>query len=140
MTNLPGFVPFDADAFNKTVNNSADWSKKVADTTLRMFQESSAISQGWALQSIDRYSKLAEIQSDPTTYARALTEFTTDGLKTATTQFAAYAEIARKTQSEYLDILLASPATAQPEPANVAGKPAASRGKSRSTAKTAKSA
>ena len=140
MTNRFEFAPFDGDALEKAGDDLADWSRKFADTTLTMLRENSAISQEWAQQSIDHYSRLVDWPADPASFTRHFTKTATDGLKSSTMQLAAYADVARRAQAAYLDLFFVSSAPAQSDPAKAVEGPAAHQATPRATVRSARSA
>lgn len=105
--------PADISAFNAFAKNSAKLNESLSKVALEAAERSTEVYYDWAKATIEKLGDVTKAKDEPSDYARALGEFGSNSLETNAERQAAFAEIARKVQTETVEILLAAGKEAQ---------------------------
>ena len=108
LKDLMGAFPVDTSAFEGAYKNSADLNEKLAGVALGAVEKSSEISSKWTKDTIAKLTDMSKAKSEPADYAKAMTDFASAQAETAAENMAAFAEIAKKLQTETVDLLMAA--------------------------------
>ena len=80
--------------------------EKLARVALAAAERSTEISARWAKDSIARMGELAAVKQEPSDYAKAMSDFASASAELAAEHMAAYAEVAKKVQTDTADLML----------------------------------
>ncbi len=101
-----GAFPLDASVFQDTFRSTAALNEKFARVALEAAEKSAEISTRWTKDTIARLGQVSAAKAEPADYATAITEFASAQAEVASENLAAFAEIARKVQTETVDLML----------------------------------
>ena len=105
--------PADISAFNAFAKNSAKLNESLSKVALEAAERSTEVYYDWAKATIEKLGDVTKAKDEPSDYARAFGEFGSNSLESNAERQAAFAEIARKVQTETVEILLAAGKEAQ---------------------------
>lgn len=107
-TDFLGSMPTDFTAFQDAFKNGAALNEKLSKVALTAAEQSAEISNKWTRETLARLGAISKAQEDPAGYSKAATEFASTSVETAAENMAAFAEVAKKAQTETVELLLAS--------------------------------
>ena len=99
-------LPFDNKLFEDTYKNSATLNEKFAEVMIIAARKNTDVSSKWAKDTLIKMSGLAQSKTDGTDYAKTMTDFASDQVEAATESMAAFAEIAKRTQMDFVEIMM----------------------------------
>jgi len=108
MQDMMAKFPVDASAFQNAFKTQAAFGEKLSKVALEAAEKSTEISSKWAKETIAKLSAAAKAKAEPTDYTKAATDFASAAAELAAENLAAFAEIAKKVQSETVELLLAA--------------------------------
>lgn len=100
--------PIDTSAAEGAFKSSAELNEKMSIVALTAVKQSVTISQEWTQQSLKSLSDVSKAKSEPTDYMQAMTDFAAGFSKAATEHMTAFAENAKKAQTDTLELLMAA--------------------------------
>ena len=103
-----GAVPFDTKAFQDAFKDSANFSEKFAGVAFAAASKNADVSTKWTKDTLTKITEIAQVKSDPTDYAKSMTDFASDQAEVAAENIAAFAEIAKKAQMDTVEIMMAA--------------------------------
>jgi len=107
-TDFLGSMPTDFAAFQDVFKNGAALNEKLSKVALTAAEQSAEISNKWTRETLARLGEMSKAQEDPAAYSKAATAFASSSVETAAENMAAFAEVAKKAQTETVELLLAS--------------------------------
>lgn len=106
LADLLSKFPADLSAFSKAAQNSAKLNENLSKVALDAAERSAEVYYGWAKSTIEKLGDVTKAKDDPSDYAQAMNEFGSATLESNAERQAAFAEIARKVQTDTVEILL----------------------------------
>ena len=100
--------PVDNSALQNAFKTQAAFGEKLSKVALEAAEKSTEISASWAKETFSRLADISKAKSEPADYSKAVTEFATKSAELAAENLAAFAEIAKKVQTETVDLLLSA--------------------------------
>ena len=138
MKDIMGAFPVDTKAMEDAFNSQAALSEKLSGVALDAAEKSADISSKWAKETLSKMTEMSKAKAEPADYAKAMTDFASANAEVAAENMAAFAEIAKKVQTDTVELMMAAGKDMQ-EDANKAMKKATddvtSAAKKASTAK-----
>lgn len=107
-TDFLGSMPTDLTAFQDMFKNGAALNEKLSKVALTAAEQSADISNKWTRETLARLGAMTKAQDDPAGYSKSATEFASASVETAAEHMAAFADVAKKAQTETVELLLAS--------------------------------
>ena len=108
-------LPFDANAFADVFKNSAELGEKFSGVALAAAEKNAEISSKWTKDTLAKLAGVTKTQADPADYSKAVTEFASASVESASEHVAAFAEVAKKVQMDTVELMLAAGKEAQAE-------------------------
>ncbi len=108
-------LPVDMNAFSDAFKNSAAISEKFSNVALAAAEKNAEISNKWTKDTLAKLAGVTKTQADPADYSKAVTEFASASVESASEHVAAFAEVAKKVQMDTVELLLAAGKEAQAE-------------------------
>jgi hypothetical protein len=108
MKDMMGAFPVDTKAFEDAFKSSASLNEKLTGVALNAAEKSSDISAKWTKETLTKLADMSKAKAEPADYAKAMTDFASASAETAAQNMAAFAEIAKKVQSETVELLMAA--------------------------------
>lgn len=100
--------PVDTAALKDAYKNSAVLGEKMTKVALEAAEKSNDISSKWAKETIAKFGELSKAKSEPTDYTKAFSDFASASAELAAENLAAFAEVAKKAQTETVELMLAA--------------------------------
>lgn len=108
MKDMMGAFPIDTKSFEDSFKTQATLNEKLSGVALSAAEKSSEISSKWTKDTLTKVSELSKAKSEPADYAKAMTDFATASAEMAAESLAAYAEIAKKAQTDAVELMMAA--------------------------------
>lgn len=108
LKDMMGAVPVDTAALEGAFKNQAALNEKLSGVALDAASKSSELSSKWTQDTIAKLADLTKAKAEPAEYAQALTDFATAQSNVMTENLAAFAEIAKKAQTDAVELMMAA--------------------------------
>jgi len=108
LKDMMGAFPVDTKAFDDAVKTQSTLNEKLSAVSISAAQKSTELSAKWAQDTLAKVTELAKAQAEPADYAKSVTDFTSASAEAAAEHMAAFAEIAKKVQTETLELMMAA--------------------------------
>jgi hypothetical protein len=108
MKDMMGAFPIDTKSFEDSFKTQATLNEKLSGVALSAAEKSSEISSKWTKDTLTKVSELSKAKAEPADYAKAMTDFATASAEMAAESLAAYAEIAKKAQTDAVELMMAA--------------------------------
>ncbi len=118
MANAPDYVqmmkdmmtnfPVDTSSVENLAKSQAALAEKMSAVAIEAAQKSTDLSAKWAQDTLSKLSTVTSVKSEPADYAKALTDFMTASAESAAEHMAAFADVAKRVQTETLELLMAA--------------------------------
>ena len=99
-------LPFDNKLFEDTYKNNSTLNEKFAEVMISAAAKNTDVTSKWAKDTLTKMSGLAQSKTDAADYAKTITDFASDQVEAATESMAAFAEIAKRTQMDFVEIMM----------------------------------
>lgn len=108
LKDMMGAFPVDTSAFNDAFKAQAEMGEKFSAVALEAAEKSTAISSKWTQDTLAKLSEMSKAKTEPTDYAKAVSDFASAQAEVAAENMAAFAEVAKKVQMETVELLMAA--------------------------------
>ncbi|WP_377512649.1 phasin family protein [Octadecabacter sp. R77987] len=108
MKDMMGAFPVDTKAMEEQFKTSTTLAEKMSAVTIDAAGKSTELSAKWAQDTLGKLQKLTAAKAEPADYAKSVTDFASASAEAAAENMAAFAEIAKKVQTETLELLMAA--------------------------------
>ncbi|QEE37241.1 Phasin [Octadecabacter sp. SW4] len=108
MKDMMGAFPVDTKAMEEQFKTSTTLAEKMSAVTLDAAGKSTELSAKWAQDTLGKLQALTAAKAEPADYAKSVTDFASASAEAAAENMAAFAEIAKKVQTETLELLMAA--------------------------------
>lgn len=115
MKDMMGAVPVDTAALEGAFKNQADLNEKLSNVALEAATKSAELSTKWTQDTLAKLGDVSKAKAQPADYAQAVTDFATAQQSVVSENLAAFAEIAKKAQSETVELMMAAGKSFQAE-------------------------
>ena len=115
-------LPVDTNAFGDMFKNSAELGEKFSRVAFEAAEKNAEISGKWTKDALGKLAAATKTQDDPADYSKAVSDFASASVETASEHVAAFAEVAKKVQMDTVELLLAAGKDAQAEASAVVKK------------------
>jgi hypothetical protein len=105
---MMGAMPIDGRAFETMFGNQTALTEKMSSVAIEAMSKSTDLSARWAQDTLAKVSAMTRSRREPADYAKAVTDFVSAQAESAAEHMAAFAEIAKKMQTETLELMLAA--------------------------------
>ncbi len=105
---------------NEVTKNVAEYNAKLGKIALEAARKNAEQSQAWATDTLNKMEVFTKVQSEPSDYAKVVSDFVSGQFQAAPEQVAAFAEIAKQAQSKTVEVMLAAGKDIQAEAAEIA--------------------
>jgi len=108
-------MPVDMSAFNDMFKNSAAMGEKFAKVAIAAAEKNAEISNKWTKDALAKMAAASKAQAEPADYSKAMTDFASASVESASEHVAAFAEVAKKVQMDTVELMLAAGKEVQAE-------------------------
>ena len=103
---MMGAFPVDAKSFEETMKGTKALNEKFASLALEAAEKSAEISNKWTKDTLSRLSAISNTKTESADYVKAMTEFASAQAEVAAENMAAFAEVAKKVQTDTVDLMM----------------------------------
>ncbi|KAA9005613.1 phasin family protein [Histidinibacterium aquaticum] len=108
MKDMMGAFPVDTKAMEEAFKTQTTLAEKLSAVSLDAAKQSTDLSAKWMQDTLGKMTDMTKAKSEPADYAKAMTDFASMQAEAAAEHMAAYAEIAKKVQTETMELMLAA--------------------------------
>lgn len=108
MQDMLGAFPVDTSAFQDAFKSTASLNEKFTKVALEAADKSAEISTKWTKETIAKLGNVSTAKAEPTDYTAAMTDFASAQAELAAENLAAFAEVAKKVQTETVELMMAA--------------------------------
>lgn len=108
LKDVTGAFPVDTAALENAFKSSASLNEKLSGLALGAAEQSAAISSKWMTETLAKMSAISSAKTEPADYATAMSDFAQASAQAASEHLAAYSEIAKKAQTDAVELLMAA--------------------------------
>ncbi|WP_375691178.1 phasin, PhaP [Pseudooceanicola sp. LIPI14-2-Ac024] len=108
MKDMMGAFPVDTSAFEGAFKTQATLGEKLSGVYLEAAGKSTDIGTKWTKDALSKFGEMTKAKKEPADYAKAMTDFASAYAEMSAEHLAAYAEIAKKLQSETMELMMAA--------------------------------
>jgi hypothetical protein len=106
--NMPAAMPMDTKFVEEMFKTQTVLAEKMSAVAIDAAQKSTDLSAKWAQDALTKLSAMSKAKAEPADYAKSVTDFVQTSAQSAAEHMAAFAEIAKKVQTETLELMLAA--------------------------------
>lgn len=121
---MMGNMPVDTAAVDTLLKSQTALAEKMSAVAIEAAQRSTTLSAKWAQDTLTKLSTMTQAKAEPADYAKSVAEFMTGSAEAAAEHMAAFAEIAKKVQTETLELLMSGAKDMGQQVTNAASKAA----------------
>ena len=108
LKDMMGAFPVDTKAMEDAFKTQTTLSEKLSAVSIDAAQKSTELSAKWAQDTLSKMTELSKSKAEPADYAKSMTDFASASAEAAAEHMAAFAEIAKKVQTETLELMMAA--------------------------------
>ncbi|HKL68614.1 phasin family protein [Salibaculum sp.] len=108
MKDMMGAFPVDTKAMEDAFKTQSSLTEKLSAVSIDAAQKSTELSAKWTQDTLNKMTEMAKAKEEPADYAKAMTDFASASSEAAAEHMAAFAEIAKKVQSETMELMMAA--------------------------------
>ena len=105
---MMGSFPVDTKAMEEAFKSQTTLAEKMSAVALDAANKSTELSAKWTKEQLTKVQSVSTAKTEPADYAKAMTDFASASAETAAEQMAAFAEIAKKLQSQTMELVMAA--------------------------------
>ncbi|PVA06949.1 phasin family protein [Thalassorhabdomicrobium marinisediminis] len=108
LKDMMGAFPVDTKAMEDAYKTQTSLNEKLSAVSIDAAQKSTELSAKWAQDTLSKMTSLTAAKAEPADYAKSVTDFASASAEAAAEHMAAFAEIAKKVQTETLELMMAA--------------------------------
>jgi len=108
MKDMMGAFPVDTKSMEEAFKTQTTLAEKLSAVSIDAARQSTELSAKWMQVSLAKLADMTKAKPEPADYAKAMTDFASTSAESAAEHMAAYAEIAKKVQTETMELMLAA--------------------------------
>ena len=105
---MMGAFPVDTKALEDSFKSQTTLAEKLSAVSLDAANQSTELSAKWAQDTLLKMQDLTKAKAEPADYAKSMTDFASASAEAAAEHMAAFAEIAKKVQTQTLELMMAA--------------------------------
>jgi hypothetical protein len=105
---MMGNFPVDTSSVENLAKSQAALAEKMSAVAIEAAQKSTDLSAKWMQDTLSKLSSVTAVKAEPADYAKSVTDFMTQSAETAAEHLAAFADIAKRVQTETLELMMAA--------------------------------
>ena len=108
LKDMMGNFPVDTSSVENLAKSQAALAEKMSSVAIEADQKSTDLSARWMQDTLSKLSGMTVAKAEPAEYAKSVTDFMTQSAESAAEHMAAFADIAKRVQTETLELLMAA--------------------------------
>ena len=105
---MMGSFPVDTKALEESFKNQTSLAEKMSAVAIDAAGQSAELSAKWTKETLAKVEAMSKAKAEPADYAQAMTDFASTSAEAAAENMAAFAEIAKKVQTQTMELVLAA--------------------------------
>ena len=105
---MMGAFPVDTKAMEDAFKSQTTLAEKLSTVNLDAATQSTELSAKWTQDTLTKMQALTKAKAEPADYAKSMTDFASASAESAAEHMAAFAEIAKKVQTQTMELMLAA--------------------------------
>ena len=105
---MMGAFPVDTKAMEDAFKTTATLNEKLSKVALDAASKSTDLSNKWTKDTLAKMADMSKAKAEPADYAKAMTDFASASAEVAAENMAAFAEIAKKVQTQTVELMMAA--------------------------------
>lgn len=105
---MMGSFPVDTAAFDEAFKTQSSMAEKMSAVALDAANKSTELSAKWTQDTLGKLQAVSTAKTEPADYAKAVSDFASSSAESAAEQMAAFAEIAKKVQTQTMELVMAA--------------------------------
>jgi hypothetical protein len=105
---MMGAFPVDTKAMEDAFKSQSSLAEKLSTVNLDAATKSTELSAKWTQDTLTKMQALTKSQAEPADYAKTMTDFASASAESAAEHMAAFAEVAKKVQTQTMELMLAA--------------------------------
>ena len=105
---MMGAFPVDTKAMEDAFKSQSTLAEKLSAVSIDAAHKSTELSAKWAQDTLTKMADLTKAKGEPADYAKSMTDFASASAEAAAEHMAAFAEIAKKVQTQTMELMLAA--------------------------------
>jgi hypothetical protein len=105
---MMGSFPVDTSAYENMFKNTAEMNEKFATVALKAAEKSAELSTKWTKDTLAKLTDVSKAKTEPADYAKAMTDFASAQAEVTAENMAAFAEIAKKVQTDTVELMMSA--------------------------------
>ncbi|MBE0413260.1 phasin family protein [Yoonia sp.] len=105
---MMGAFPVDTKSMEETFKTQTTLAEKMSGVAIDAAGKSTELSAKWAQDTLAKIEAMSKAKAEPADYAKAMTDFASASAEAAAEHMAAFAEIAKKVQTQTMELVLAA--------------------------------
>ncbi len=108
LKDMMGNFPVDTSSVENLAKSQAALAEKMSSVAIEAAQKSTDLSARWMQDTLSKLSGMTVAKAEPADYAKSVTDFMTQSAESAAEHLAAFADIAKRVQTETLELMMAA--------------------------------
>lgn len=108
MKDMMGAFPIDTKAMEGAFKTQTSLTEKLSGVAIEAAKKSTDLSTKWTQDTLAKITEITKAKAEPADYAKSMTDFATSAAEAAAEHMAAFAEIAKKAQTETMELMMAA--------------------------------
>lgn len=105
---MMGSFPVNTKAMEDAFKSQTTLTEKMSAVALEAANKSTELSAKWTSETLGKFQSVSAAKADPADYAKSATDFATATSEAAAEHMAAFAEIAKKVQTQTMELFMAA--------------------------------
>lgn len=105
---MMGAFPVDTKAMEEQFKNQTALTEKLSAVALDAANKSTELSAKWTQDTLSKIELMSKAKAEPADYAKAITDFASASAESAAEHMSAFAEIAKKVQTQTMELMMAA--------------------------------
>ncbi len=105
---MMGAFPVDTKAMEEQFKNQTALAEKLSAVALDAAGKSSELSAKWTQDTLAKVEAMSKAKAEPADYAKAMTDFASASAESTAEHMSAFAEIAKKVQTQTMELMMAA--------------------------------
>lgn len=105
---MMGSFPVDTKAMEEQFKSSTSLAEKMSGVAIDAAGKSAELSAKWTQDTLAKVEAISKAKSEPADYTKAMTDFASAQAESAAEHMSAFAEIAKKVQTQTMELMMAA--------------------------------
>ena len=105
---MMGAFPVDTKAMEEAFKSQTTLAERLSGVSIDAANKSTELSAKWTQDTLAKMQSLTAAKAEPADYAKSMTDFASASAESAAEHMAAFAEIAKKVQTQTMELMLAA--------------------------------